>query len=202
MIVRMFDCLVLLADEQARVHPTGASLAPIFGPSAVRLAAVGAMPVYAQIAPVPVTELGRDLVQAGLPHDGFPAAGHHLTVTWPAAQQHVHPPTVRNPWGWDSAYENERTPARRCGGSRPSTHRRHPSPFTPRVPSLTWPSVSPDARRWTGYCVSRSQELVMGMLVHSLCLICTRFPLPLPDDGGGGANMSGGRGLGEWGCSG
>ena len=32
----------------------------------------------------------RDLVQAGLPDDGLPAAGHHLAVTGSAAQQHVH----------------------------------------------------------------------------------------------------------------
>lgn len=52
------------------------------------------MPVDPKVAAAPVAVLGRDLVQAGLPHHGFPATGHYLPVTWPAAQQHVHPPTV------------------------------------------------------------------------------------------------------------
>lgn len=42
-----------------------------------------------------VVVLGRYLVKAALPHDGSPGAGYHLPVTGPAAQQHVHPPTVR-----------------------------------------------------------------------------------------------------------
>lgn len=38
--------------------------------------------------------------------------------------------------------------------------------------------------------------------MHSLCLICTRGLLPLPDDGGGGANMSGAHYLDGWGWRG
>ena len=44
-----------------------------------------------RVASTPVFNRGRDLVQAGLPQDGFPAAGDDVPVTWPAAQQHVHP---------------------------------------------------------------------------------------------------------------
>lgn len=71
-------------------HLTGASFAPVFGAPPVRRTAVRAVAVHLQVASAPVTDLGRDLVEAGLPHDGLPAAGNDLAVTWPAAQLNVH----------------------------------------------------------------------------------------------------------------
>lgn len=70
--------------------PANGSFAAILGAPAARLAAVGAVPVDPQIAPLPPGEVGRRLVQAGPPHDSLPDGRHHLAVARSAAQQHPH----------------------------------------------------------------------------------------------------------------
>ncbi|SCL43077.1 hypothetical protein GA0070615_6238 [Micromonospora aurantiaca] len=83
MIVRMFERVLCGL-------PANGSFAAILGTPAARLAAVGAVPVDPQIAPLPLGEVGRRLVQAGPPHDSPPDGRHHLAVARSAAQQHPH----------------------------------------------------------------------------------------------------------------
>ena len=70
--------------------PANGSFAAILGTPAARLAAVGAVPVDPQVAPLSLGEVGRRLVQAGPSHDKSADGRHHLAVARSAAQQHPH----------------------------------------------------------------------------------------------------------------
>lgn len=115
-IVHTFDPACRSDGERVSRARSEGSLAAVLRAPAVGLAAVRAVPVHPKLAPAAAARTPGDLVQAGLPHDGLPAAGHHLAVTRAAAQQHLHRPTVGDRRGPVPNFS--RSPLRRPGSSR------------------------------------------------------------------------------------
>lgn len=89
--VHTFDQVAASDGERVSHARSEGLLAAVLRAPAVGLAAVRAVPIHPKITSATAGELRRDLVQAGPPHDGLPAAGHRPAVTRPAAQQHLHP---------------------------------------------------------------------------------------------------------------
>lgn len=105
-------------------------LAPVLAAPAVGFAVVGAMPVQPQVTPVSSPELGRDLIQAGPLHNGFPIAGDHLGLP---PQQLLHSPTVGNWRGLSPAYRITSDPN---GVERKRFPQRNVPPQGPEVSGL------------------------------------------------------------------
>lgn len=139
--------------------PANGSFAAILGTPAARLAAVGAVPVDPQIAPLPLGEVGRRLVQAGPPHDSPPDGRHHLAVARSAAQQHPHAtrryaaqrqaatdssPTLGNPRRSGGACRrNPGSESRPCARSCAAVEHKQPDDWQAELP----PSCAPTAGR-------------------------------------------------------